>query len=92
VTLPARATCLLIRVYQLTLSPLLGNCCRFEPTCSHYAAEAIRRHGLIRGGLLAAWRVLRCNPFGRGGYDPVPVEAARRAMVAAEASLRTDRS
>ena len=90
-TLPARAACLLIRVYQLTLSPLLGNCCRFEPTCSHYGAEAIRRHGLIRGGLLAAWRVLRCNPFCRGGYDPVPAKAAGEKL-GPGLSLRTDRS
>jgi len=64
--------CLLIRAYQLTLSPLLGRCCRFQPTCSHYGLEAVRRHGLVRGGLLTVWRVLRCNPFCRGGFDPVP--------------------
>lgn len=71
-SLPARAACLLIRGYQLTLSHLLGQCCRFEPSCSHYALGAIRRHGLLAGSLLAAWRVLRCNPFCRGGLDPVP--------------------
>lgn len=71
-SLLARAACLLIRLYQLTLSHLLGRCCRFEPTCSHYALGAIRRHGLLAGSLLAAWRVLRCNPFCRGGLDPVP--------------------
>jgi hypothetical protein len=62
---------LLIRCYQACVSPLLGPCCRFEPTCSAYAVEAIRRKGVLRGTLLAAWRVLRCNPFCRGGYDPV---------------------
>jgi uncharacterized protein len=62
----------MIRGYQLLISPLLGSNCRFEPSCSHYAAEAIERHGPWRGGGLAIWRVLRCNPWGAGGYDPVP--------------------
>ncbi len=84
-SLPARAACLLIRVYQVTLSPLLGKCCRFEPSCSHYAMEAIRRHGFLRGAALGAWRLLRCNPFCRGGYDPVPVELSPKTVV-------TDRS
>jgi len=63
----------LIWIYQHTLSRLMPpNTCRFYPTCSHYGFEAIRKHGAIRGGLMAAWRVLRCNPFNPGGYDPVP--------------------
>jgi uncharacterized protein len=62
----------LITVYRLTLSWWLGGQCRFSPTCSHYAEEAIRTHGALRGSLLAVRRVLRCNPFGRGGVDPVP--------------------
>ena len=63
----------IIRLYQLTLSRLLPqNTCRFMPTCSHYGYQAIARHGLIKGGWLATWRVLRCQPFSRGGYDPVP--------------------
>jgi len=62
---------LLIRCYQRLLSPLVRPCCRFEPNCSAYAVEAIRRKGLFRGSLKAAWRILRCNPFCRGGYDPV---------------------
>lgn len=62
----------LIRLYQLTLSPWLGNPCRYEPTCSHYAAEAIERHGAVRGVWLAAKRLGRCHPWGRSGYDPVP--------------------
>jgi putative membrane protein insertion efficiency factor len=63
----------LIRLYQLTLSRLMPpNTCRFYPSCSRYGFEAVRRHGAVRGGLLAAWRVLRCNPFNPGGYDPVP--------------------
>jgi putative membrane protein insertion efficiency factor len=63
----------LIRLYQLTLSRLMPpNTCRFHPTCSRYGFEAVRRHGAIKGGLLTVWRVLRCNPFHPGGYDPVP--------------------
>jgi putative membrane protein insertion efficiency factor len=62
----------LIRLYQLTLSPWLGLQCRYEPTCSKYAAEAITRHGVRRGVWLAAKRLGRCHPWGRSGYDPVP--------------------
>jgi uncharacterized protein len=61
-----------IRTYQLTLSGWLGGQCRFSPTCSRYAEEAIRSLGATRGVFLATRRVLRCNPFGRGGLDPVP--------------------
>ena len=96
---PAYAACLLIRAYQLTLSPLLGRCCRFEPSCSRYAMEAIRRHGFLRGSALAAWRLLRCNPFCHGGYDPVPAELPPRCGAAGGRSgdrtvpsLKTDRS
>ena len=63
---------LLIRTYQLLLSPLLGNHCRFYPSCSHYAVEAIERHGPWRGSLLAVRRILRCHPWHPGGIDPVP--------------------
>lgn len=62
----------LIRAYQLFISPILPPSCRFEPTCSHYGYEAIRKYGVIKGGWLAVWRVCRCNPWGKGGYDPVP--------------------
>ena len=62
----------LIRLYQLTLSPWLGRQCRYEPTCSKYAAEALERHGVRRGVWLAAKRLGRCHPWGRSGYDPVP--------------------
>ena len=63
----------LIRFYQKNLSPMKGGpTCRFVPSCSEYAAEAIQRHGALCGGALALWRILRCNPFSRGGYDPVP--------------------
>ncbi len=61
-----------IRVYQLVLSPWLGPACRFEPSCSRYAAEAITRHGVWRGTGLAARRLGRCHPLGGAGYDPVP--------------------
>lgn len=62
----------LIRVYQKVISPMFGPRCRYYPSCSNYAVEAIRVHGAVRGSLLAAWRVLRCNPFSNGGVDPVP--------------------
>ena len=62
----------LVRLYQLTVSPLLGPCCRYAPSCSAYAVEALRVHGVWRGLALAAWRVLRCHPLAEGGYDPVP--------------------
>ncbi len=68
----ARLLVLLVQVYKAVLSPLIGPCCRFTPSCSSYAVEAIRRHGCVRGTGLALWRLLRCNPFNPGGEDPVP--------------------
>ena len=62
----------MIRVYQLTLSRLLWPCCRFEPTCSKYCVEAIQKHGSLRGLWLGTKRLLKCQPFHPGGYDPVP--------------------
>jgi putative membrane protein insertion efficiency factor len=62
----------LVRAYQLVLSPFAGGACRFHPTCSEYAMEAITTHGLARGGWLAIRRVSRCHPFARHGFDPVP--------------------
>jgi uncharacterized protein len=62
----------LIRLYQRTLSPMFGTRCRFHPSCSEYAAGVIATHGVIRGTVRAAWRLLRCGPWTRGGIDPVP--------------------
>lgn len=62
----------LIRLYQRFLSPWLGQHCRFHPSCSQYAIEALSIHGVCRGSAYALWRILRCQPYCRGGYDPVP--------------------
>jgi uncharacterized protein len=76
-SLPCRAALAVIRLYQFIISPMLtamfGRACRFEPTCSEYAAEAISNHGVIRGGAMALVRLARCNPFGGHGHDPVPM-------------------
>ena len=61
-----------LRLYRTLISPALGPRCRYYPTCSAYAEEAIRTHGVVRGTALGVWRVLRCNPFSHGGHDPVP--------------------
>lgn len=63
---------LLIRAYKYTISPLLGECCRFYPSCSSYAIEAIRSLGFLKGSYLTLKRILRCHPWGKGGYDPIP--------------------
>lgn len=68
----SRLLVLLIRAYQYALSPMLGQRCKYYPSCSNYAVEALRVHGAVRGTGLAAWRLLRCNPFSNGGVDPVP--------------------
>lgn len=70
--LPKRAVLAGIRLYQLILSPWLGRQCRFYPSCSHYAMQAVEQHGVLRGSLLAARRLGRCHPFHPGGVDPVP--------------------
>jgi putative membrane protein insertion efficiency factor len=62
----------LIKFYQNTVSKVLPNACRFQPTCSHYGFEAIKKYGFARGSWLTAKRIARCNPFSKGGYDPVP--------------------
>lgn len=70
---PRLVLLLLIRLYQETFSRAMPvNTCRFYPTCSHYGYEAIYKYGVLKGGWMALWRVLRCNPFNPGGYDPVP--------------------
>ncbi|MDQ8153148.1 MAG: membrane protein insertion efficiency factor YidD [Gemmatimonadota bacterium] len=63
---------LFVRAYQVVLSPMLPASCRYYPTCSHYAIEALEKHGALRGGWLALKRIARCHPFRPGGYDPVP--------------------
>jgi uncharacterized protein len=70
VRLPAEALVLLVRVYQYTLSPLVGRQCRFEPTCSNYFIGAVRKYGAISGTFRGVWRICRCHPFHQGGYDP----------------------
>lgn len=61
-----------IRLYQYCISPLMVPSCRFTPTCSQYACEALAKHGFLRGMRLSIWRILRCNPWCKGGYEPVP--------------------
>ena len=61
----------LIRFYRKNISPLKSPCCRYVPTCSQYAIEAVEKNGVFKGGLMAVWRILRCNPLSKGGYDPV---------------------
>ena len=69
----------LVRVYQKYLSPLKGHStCIYFPTCSQYAIEAIEKYGIFKGGALACWRILRCNPFSKGGFDPVPSDVRAR--------------
>jgi putative membrane protein insertion efficiency factor len=68
--LPALAIIGLVRLYQLTLSPFVGRQCRFQPTCSNYMIQAVEKYGAARGTLKGVWRILRCQPFCRGGFDP----------------------
>ena len=72
---------LLVKLYQKCISPLKPPCCRFYPTCSAYAVEAFRKRGFIVGLGLSFWRILRCNPFGKPGYDPVPEKKAKYPKV-----------
>jgi hypothetical protein len=72
--LPGRVLILVVRVYQVTLSPLIGRQCRFVPSCSNYFIEAVQKRGVLIGTLKGIWRILRCQPFGRGGYDPVDAD------------------
>ena len=68
---------ILLRGYRYFVSPMLGPTCRFHPSCSHYAEQALATHGVLRGGWLTASRVCRCGPWSSGGYDPVPERLAR---------------
>ena len=91
-----KALCGLIRLYQKFISPGLGRNCRFSPSCSQYGIEAIRTHGCVKGLLLTAWRIARCNPLGRWGYDPVPDKGrwknpARHLSVSALFSTRHEK-
>jgi putative membrane protein insertion efficiency factor len=74
VTLARRIVILPITAYRRFLSPLLPGRCRYEPSCSAYAVQAISEFGILRGLVLAAWRLLRCNPFSHGGFDPVEAQ------------------
>lgn len=69
---PRRLLVLVVRFYRFWLKPWLGSACRFEPTCSQYALDALARHGAAKGAALAGWRILRCHPYCNGGCDPVP--------------------
>ena len=93
VVAPARSILVFsIRAYRLTIGRLLPNRCRFYPSCSHYAEEAVRTHGVLKGGALAGWRLLRCQPFAKGGIDRVPGSEARGAgRQAYDTVLRTGR-
>ena len=79
VRLPARTVLFLVRLYQRYVSPMRPPTCKYYPSCSQYAVIAIGRHGLLRGSALAAWRLLRCNPWSRGGVDDVPPARDRHA-------------
>lgn len=80
--LPARTLLIAaIRLYRVTLSHTLGGRCRFFPSCSHYAEDAIRARGAIAGAALAVWRVVRCNPFGVGGMDPAPARLSTDVVI-----------
>jgi uncharacterized protein len=82
----SRLAVALVRVYQRLLSPLLGRRCRYHPSCSAYAVQAIQAYGILRGSVLAGWRLLRCNPFSHGGYDPVAAQTLFRRRTATPTS------
>lgn len=91
--LPRRFAAMLVWVYQCTLSPLkvyvlgMSGCCRFHPTCSEYARQALMRHGVLRGTALSVWRLCKCHPFHPGGEDPVPQAHGRTSKHADEGCL-----
>jgi uncharacterized protein len=73
-----------IRLYQRAISPLIPQRCKYYPSCSHYAAQAVQEYGILRGLVLAGWRLLRCNPFSHGGFDPVEAQRLFRTGPASE--------
>ena len=77
-----------VRVYQRAVSPLLPRSCKYHPSCSEYAVEAIQRFGILRGAVLAGWRLLRCNPLSYGGYDPVENQRVFGRQASGEAASR----
>ncbi|MBN2273538.1 MAG: membrane protein insertion efficiency factor YidD [Bacteroidales bacterium] len=70
-----------VKFYKYSISPLLPNSCRHYPTCSEYAIQALNEHGIVKGSMLAIWRILRCNPWGTSGYDPVPPKKQKRTRM-----------
>jgi putative membrane protein insertion efficiency factor len=78
-----RIAVLPIRAYQLLLSPLVGERCKYYPSCSEYAAQAVQRYGILRGLVLGGWRLLRCNPWSQGGFDPVEEQRLFKPRAAA---------
>ena len=80
----------LVRLYQKYISPLKRPCCRFTPTCSSYAIEAYKKRGFFIGTILTVWRILRCNPFSKGGYDPVPERGLRNRNISSNGEKTTD--
>ena len=82
-TVLRRLVILPIRAYQLLLSPMVGQRCKYYPSCSEYAAQAIQRYGILRGLVLAGWRLLRCNPWSPGGFDPVEEQRLFKPRAAA---------
>lgn len=78
--LPSLLVIVLIRIYQTTLARALPQRCRFHPSCSEYAVQSLRANGLVRGGAAAAWRLIRCGPWSRGGVDPVKVRGLRHGV------------
>ncbi|MGH9528535.1 MAG: membrane protein insertion efficiency factor YidD [Terriglobales bacterium] len=77
---PRKIALQLLRGYKAAISPWFGPACRYQPTCSEYAMKAIEVHGVVEGSLMAIGRVLRCNPFGSSGYDPVPAKCCKAAL------------
>ena len=89
---PRRALIFTIELYRTWISPMRMPTCRFEPTCSGYAVEAVGRHGFVWGALLSVWRLLKCGPWHRPGYDPVPERGPRQWLTGAFAGQQTSAS